>query len=169
MACAANLRTVCTNPNMVVVGPETARVLRKAARRAQKVPDATVCATAGWSEKYQVTMGQGPMRDYLIKLQVPRKRIETPIATAFNTDGEMQKLVELLLDLEVEDDCIVDLVCRWWHLPRAYLNLRARLGPSLTDTVRINAIPVWMSFDLLGMAIEPGAWIKNRRILMQAF
>ncbi len=114
-------------------------------------------------------MGRGPMREYLIKLRVPRARIAAPIATIFSTDGEMQKLVELLLDLEVEDDCIVDLVCRWWHLPRAYLNLRARLGPSLIGTVHINAVPVWMSFDPLGMVKEPFAWIKNRHILRQAF
>lgn len=151
---------------MVVVGSETARVLRKAARRAERFPDAIVCVTAGWSDEFRVTMGRGPMCDYLKKLGVPGSRILLKDATVFNTNGEMESFAQILLRIGCTD---ADLVCRWWHLPRAWILLRARLGQTGREQVRIKLVPVWVSFDPLGMVQEPLAWFKNRTAMRGAF
>lgn len=162
---AADLMKIASaESDNVRVGPETARVCEKAVEVARDRPDAIVHANAGLSPKFQVIMGLGPMRRFLIESGLPPERLETPVAGVFNTDGEAARLVADLFSLDgAQDDTFtIHLVCRWWHLPRARLLLRARIGRErLHDQVWIRLVPVWTFADPIGMLREPLAWIKN--------
>ena len=147
----------------VRAGPETARVCDTAIELALEFPDATVIATAGYSHAYKVALGNGPMRQYLRRHGIRHARICTPEAQAFDTNGEMEELAKHLHEGDV-----AHLVCRWWHLPRAWLLLRARLGKERRKEIKIRPVPVWTFHDPLGMAREPLAWIKNTKNLIGA-
>ena len=153
----------------VVVGKETARVCRKAAEIARIHPDALVCATAGYSPKYKVDMGSGPMRRELQALGISPDRIRTPVAREFNTNGEMEIFVETM---EIEtlwiDNYDVFLVARWPHMFRSWLLLRATLGENLWVLSRVQCVfvPSWWLF---GFFYEPLALAKNWKNIRRAF
>ncbi|MES2668705.1 MAG: ElyC/SanA/YdcF family protein [Patescibacteria group bacterium] len=168
MVCAADLSVAPDHEDVfrlhdyVVLGPETKRVSVKAYTVAEERPNALIYATAGWSEKFRVVMNE-VMADYLVELGINPYRLQTPVATAFNTNGEMAALVKDLFPiLSTEGTVTIHLVCRWWHLPRASLLLRARLRQADRDQhVFIRHRPVWTFSDPKGMLVEPGGWFKN--------
>lgn len=145
----------------VVVGPETARVCKKTAEEARKRPDARICVPAGWSPRYEVAMGDGPVRSYLTKeCDVENSRIVTPVyGNAFTTNGEMTTFANYLNRINDRRPRIV-VVVRYWHAPRALMLLTARLKheairPEEIETVLVN------SSDVIGVVREPIAWLKN--------
>lgn len=152
----------------VEAGPETELVCKEAAAIAHDYPEAIVFATAGMSKEYGVIMGEGPMRETLLGRFVEEYRIRTPVAKTFSTDGEMQALVKaipwnriMVLDLH--------LVCRSWHLPRAWLLLRANLSREQREKVVVIPVPVKNSEDHRGMWLEGLAYLKNLPKLLKAF
>lgn len=170
MVCGADLAVRPLDPNdpdfsvneEVVPGKETARACRKAARVAKRIDGSVVYLTAGWSPRFEAWMNVS-MGRCIREEGVPESRILTPKATAFNTNGEMEALVAAL-----PEDSTVHLVCRWWHLPRAWMLLRARLR-NAGKRARVRPVPVWTFWDPLGMLLEPLAWVKNARNLRAAF
>ncbi len=145
----------------VAVGPETARVLRKAAKEAKAIPGARLCMTAGRSPRYNVSMGSGPMRTYLQETCGIESGIVTPSGTdaPFTTNGEMMVFADMLFK-RPERRPHIRLVVRWWHAPRARALLKARLRENAVRVESISVVPVW-SLDLLGIVREPLAWLKN--------
>lgn len=154
----------------VHAGPETERVCKKAAELASIRPRALVYATAGHSPRYKVLMGRGPMKQALSNYGVALERIETPDAATFDTDGEVLAFAGALPFLKEPDLMFTTyLVCRWWHLPRAWLLLRARLEVAERARTTIVPVPVWTFADPVGMLREPLAWVKNARRIKKAF
>src|SRR4051812_25141095 len=85
----------------VVVGEDTRRVCNAAVRKLRSLPDdARIVATAGHTEEYGVVMGAGPMHEYLVRMcGIPAKRVYTPDAKDFDTNGEMTELARVMREV----------------------------------------------------------------------
>lgn len=151
-----------TRSGIVVVGNETARVCQKAAQEAKKHPDACVCAAAGWSNRFGVFMGNGPMKTYLQMQGVPLKKLVTPVdpLAPFRTNGEMLTFVKTIsLYDSPEEERAITVVVRWWHAPRAYLLLKARLRKApYPYSIRMVLAPSYLHWR---MFVEPLALARN--------
>lgn len=148
----------------VIVGYETARVCNMAARLYRTLPDAYIVATAGVSPKFNVPMGDGPMRTYLERSDVPAHRIYTPLADSFRTAGEMQTLTRFMwekIQKNPDDTFEIYLVARWWHYPRARLLLRSKLEPWQRTQVTVRAVPVRSTQFLNELPREILAFVRN--------
>ncbi|MDB5266088.1 MAG: hypothetical protein JWM39_801 [Parcubacteria group bacterium] len=166
MVTARDLKWKDKETTMVVVGPDTARVCRAAARRYDELSEnAELVVTAGFSEKFKVTMGNGPMYRYLRRTcRIDMDRVYMRTAGDFNTNGEMKALASYLEDLQCEspDDTFeIHLAASWWHWLRAYATLTARLKDTDLKVTKIHAVlaPSWSP----AMFLEPLAWAKNIR------
>lgn len=157
---AADVRQ--TSHGTVVVGKETARVCIRAAEVARKHPEAFVCVPAGWSKRYRVYVGQGPMKTYLEFQRVPAERIVAPVdlRSPFRTIGEMRTFAKTLCRCRAEGEAQkVTVVVRWWHAPRALVLLLRVLHKNKLGA-RVTVVPVWTFFDWT-MCLEPLRWIRN--------
>ncbi len=146
----------------VVVGPETARVCRKAAALLEAHPNAALCVPAGYSSRFGVSMGSGPVKQYLTSTcGVDSAKVAAPTFenAPFTTNGEMITFVDFLYKHNDRAPRIT-VVVRSWHAPRALALLKARLRGSIVRPERIDVVPV-QSKDHLGMLLEPLRWVKN--------
>jgi hypothetical protein len=151
----------------VVVGPETGRVCEEAmVCLLDLTKEAKVIVTAGYSKKYDVIMGNGTMRRYLVDcMGIPESQIRSPIADEFNTSGEMAELVHYMrtvLQKTANDTFEIYLVASWWHWPRARALLHARLEPWQRTQTEVHAV-LASSTAWKDMLREPFAWLKNIR------
>lgn len=164
MVVAAGLRE---DRGRVVGDTETKRVCEAAAKLAGTNESALVYATAGFSNKYGVTMGEGPMKGELLSLGIQEWRIRTPKADSFDTDGEMRALVESIPWNQV-DVLRLSLVCRWWHMPRAWTLLQSNLCLLTSGSeISVVCVPVKSSVAVMGILREVLAWIKNALKLLR--
>lgn len=146
-------RDLLRGSRIVVVGPETARVCDTAVTCFAKLEEAKLVITAGHSERFDVIMGAGPMRSYLVtKYEIAANQICTPIAKEFNTNGEMDSLAHLMreqLMTSPEDTFEIWLAASWWHLLRAWALLHARLEPWQRRQTKVHWVPAWS---------QPSSW-----------
>lgn len=162
MAVAADLQHISEgrHPLDVRVGPETARACEHTATLARDMPHATVHATAGYSPVYRVYMN-GVMHRHLCGLGIPKEQVFAPHAGAatFDTAGEMRMLVHMLFSGSEEDTYTIHLVCRWWHLPRAWFLLWLALGSKRRQ--RVGILPAGVHSTDQDMFMEPLRWVKG--------
>ncbi len=130
---------------IVCVGPETANICAAAARAARHDSAALLCAPAGWSTRYGVHMGDGPVRAHLRDaLHIDTHRIATPPSNGerCNTNGEMETFARLLFRRDSRP--AITVFVRHWHAPRALRLLQARLDayairPTNVTVVRVDS------------------------------
>lgn len=147
----------------VIIGWETAAVLSQTSELFRADESAQVIVTAGWSDRFRVRMGAGPMTECLQLYRIPGAAIRLHEAGAFNTNGEMEAVAEFLrseMKGKTEDTHTLHLVVRWFHAPRAYLLLRARLEPWQREVVRIQ-VRLVHSGDWRSIIREPFAFARN--------
>ena len=163
------------------VGPETARVCRKAAEVASSDRDVMLLPAAGYAQEYHVIMSQ-VMAEYLIhECFVSTRQVRSLEAKEFNTCGEVMAFAEHMVcnhsfGLLYEECVDVTVVARWWHLPRVRMLLTQafwdrivayNFPTEIIGRIHVHAVPVWLSFDLVGMLREIFAlgyyWWQTRR------
>lgn len=150
-----------TADGRIELGPEMRRVCKKAMDLYAPYPlqmrsDQQIVATSGYSPEYGVRMARDVIYHYLKRQLIGWVTVAD--ADAFNTDGEIRKLVEIL----PEEDTDLFVVCRWWHMPRTFALLKYRLKKSeQKGRLVIRCVPVWNSLDIRGMLREPFAIMKN--------
>ncbi len=168
---------LCYEGGKVVVGSETARVCDAALQVVRTSPISeirtpTYLLPAGFSPKYNVVMGEGPMRDYLLGKFTRKERfIESRAAAEFNTDGEMVEVAkyvkEFLRDSTLKMQLVI--VVRRFHAKRtrAYLlehlsRLQSNRLYKLDSRLTLEFVTV-QSWDVVATVLELGKWWRDRK------
>lgn len=166
------------NGSTVSLGPRSKRIIEATASLLVKKPGTVAICCAGVHPKTGANAAE-LMVKYLHEL-LSSHRVENDAATwtplrpseiIFRTIGEVRAFFDLfeLLDAHADDRHITLYVAaRWWHMPRVrrMLQVERRRRGHGTDKLTIRALYVWEFSDVIGMAKEPLAWVKNIRHLL---
>lgn len=159
--------------NQVVVGPETDQACRCAVAVAEAGDQqAEILALAGYSSEFRVTMSD-VMRAHMATVYgYPHLKMRSLgcLTATFDTYGEMKTLAGVIKQMRApgtSEEMTIYLVCRWWHLPRAYFLLRAQFEPEAWYFLSIVKVFV-PSRDCKGIIREPFAWLKNIPRMLQS-